>query len=212
MLEKLHLAIIDDHPIVVEGLRKIIVQHFGVDEVMEFNTGVHFIRHLEKGTQAFDIILLDITLPDMSGVELCRKIKLTSPQTQVLGFSNHNDRALVMQMLSSGASGYILKNASSTEIINCISGALNGQLTFSEEIKTIIAKPSASDLKSIPPLTRREKQILRMIVDGHTSGEIAEELNVSPFTIETHRRNLMQKFEAKNVANLLKIAGRLKLI
>jgi DNA-binding NarL/FixJ family response regulator len=208
----LRIAIVDDHPIVIEGLRRILQQQFPHAEVSEFHRGLDFTDHFKTCKTRLDLILLDITLPDTNGVELCRSIKLASPDTHVLGFSNHNDRALVMQMLSVGASGYILKNASSEEITRSITLAMQGQLAFSEEVKTIVSRPSASDFKSLPPLTKREKQVLKMISDGHTSTEIAEVLNVSPFTVETHRRNLMQKFDAKNAAHLLKIAGQMKLI
>ena len=110
-------------------------------------------------------------------------------------------------MLQNGANGYLLKNASSSEIVSGIADALNGQIAFSKEVKEIIARPSAADLKKIPSLTKREKEILRMIADGKTSVQIGEELFVSPFTVDTHRRNLMQKFEVKNVAALIKIAS-----
>jgi DNA-binding NarL/FixJ family response regulator len=210
--EPINIAIVDDHPVVIEGMRKILTHAFPVTEILEFHTGQAFRDHLENDNAAINIVLLDITLPDTTGVTLCREIKTLSPETCVLGFSNHNDRALVMQLLASGANGYILKNAASSEITNCIAEALRGQITFSEEIRKIMTKPSASELKSIPPLTRREQQILKMIADGRTSTEISAELQVSPFTVETHRRNLMQKFDVKNVASLIKIATQTKLI
>ncbi|MDJ1496092.1 response regulator transcription factor [Cytophagaceae bacterium DM2B3-1] len=208
----LTIAIIDDHPIVIEGLQKILIRDLPIQEIQEYHLGGDFITYLKNTDKKIDLVLLDITLPDISGVELCREIKNISTETYVLGFSNHNDRSLVMQMLAHGASGYVVKNASASELITCITEALNGQITFSEEIQKIIAKPSASQLKSIPPLTKREKQILQMISDGKTSPEMADELQLSLFTIETHRRNLMQKFEAKNTALLIKAAIQLHLI
>lgn len=206
------IAIVEDHPVVIEGLRKILVRDMPIPEVLEFHAGNAFIKYLRDATQPVNLVLLDITLPDTNGVELCREIKSISTDTCVLGFSNHNDRTLVMQLLANGASGYLLKNVTATELIQCIREALNGQITFSEEIRKIIAKPSASQLKVIPPLTRREKQILRMIADGKTSVDISAELMVSPFTIETHRRNLMQKFDVNNAASLIKMAAQLQLI
>ncbi|RAW01604.1 response regulator [Pseudochryseolinea flava] len=212
MNSSITIAILDDHPVVIEGLRKILHTHFQLKELLEFHTGHDFIEYVAKQRNTIDVLLLDITLPDTNGVELCRRIKLLSPNTKVLGFSNHNDRALVMQLLANGANGYLLKNASASEIMRCITDAMNGQITFSEEIKTIISKPSPSDLRTVPPLTKREQQILKMIADGRTSNEISAELQVSPLTIETHRRNLMQKFDVKNVASLIKTAHQLKLL
>lgn len=206
------IAIVDDHPVVIEGLRKILVQEMPLLEVLEFCTGGDFMAYLKKAARAVDIVLLDITLPDTNGVELCRQIKSLSQDTRVLGFSNHNDRTLVMQMLSNGASGYLLKNVSAAELVRCIDEALNGGIAFSEEIRKIITKPSASELRTIPPLTKREKQILQLIAEGKTSVEISEELSVSHFTVETHRRNLMQKFDVNNAASLIKVAAQLQLI
>lgn len=208
----LTIAIVDDHPVVVEGLQRILVNDLPIQSIREYYTGKDFIADIKSDHRSIDIVLLDITLPDTNGIELCRELKGLLPDTCILGFSNHNDRSLVMQLLANGASGYILKNASAGELVNCILQALNGQVAFSEEIKKIINKPSAQHLKAIPPLTRREKQILKMIAEGKTSTDIAKELMVSPFTIETHRRNLMQKMDAKNAAALIRTATELQLL
>jgi DNA-binding NarL/FixJ family response regulator len=210
--KEITIAIVDDHPIVIEGLQKILTADFNVNEVKEFTLGNDFISYLKEHKATIDIVLLDITLPDKSGIEVCKEVKALSPGARVLAFSNHNERSIIMRMLHNGASGYLLKNSSSAELIACINEALDGQITFSKEVKKIIAHPSMNELKTIPPLTKREKEILRMIADGKTSIEIADELFVSPLTIETHRRNLMQKFEVKNVATLIKIATQQQLI
>jgi DNA-binding NarL/FixJ family response regulator len=210
--KEITIAIVDDHPIVIEGLQKILASDFNVNEVREFTSGNDFITYLKEHKAFIDVVLLDITLPDKSGIEICKEVKTLSPSTSVLAFSNHNERSIIMQMLHNGASGYLLKNSSSAELKACINEALDGQITFSKEVKKIIAHPSMNEFKTIPPLTKREKEILRMIADGKTSIEIAEELFVSPLTIETHRRNLMQKFDVKNVAALIKIATQQKLI
>jgi DNA-binding NarL/FixJ family response regulator len=210
--KEITIAIVDDHPIVIEGLQKILASDLNVKEVKEFTSGNDFINYLKEHIALIDIVLLDITLPDKSGIEICKEVKTLSPNTRVLAFSNHNERSIIMQMLHNGASGYLLKNSSSAELKACINEALDGQITFSKEVKRIMAHPSINELKTIPPLTKREKEILRMIADGKTSIEIAEELFVSPLTIETHRRNLMQKFDVKNVAALIKIATQQQLI
>jgi DNA-binding NarL/FixJ family response regulator len=203
---------VEDHPVVIEGLRRILAQEMPHATLLEFHTGHAFLQHLRGTQHVVTLALLDITLPDTNGVELCQKVKSQSPDTCVLGFSNHNDRALIMQMLSSGASGYLLKNVSARELMQCVREALSGQIAFSDEIKKIIAKPSAAQVKAVPPLTKRERQILRLIADGKTSTDIATELAVSPFTIETHRRNLMQKFDVNNAAALIRLAAQLQLI
>jgi DNA-binding NarL/FixJ family response regulator len=113
---------------------------------------------------------------------------------------------MIMQMLQNGATGYLLKNISSEELTACIYEALSGHITFSKAVKEIMARPSVNDLKGIAQLTKREKEILQLIADGKTTATMAQELNLSPLTIETHRKNLLQKFEVKNVASLIKAA------
>ncbi|MOA39396.1 putative transcriptional regulatory protein NarL [compost metagenome] len=117
-----------------------------------------------------------------------------------------------MQMLQNGAAGYMLKNADANELLTGIHDALEGKLAFSKEAREIMMRPSQNDLKTIPSVTKREKQILQKIANGDTTTTIADDLFVSPLTVETHRRNLLQKFEAKNVAELIKKAVEYKLL
>lgn len=202
--EQIQLAIVDDHPVVIEGLQRLLGSKDYLTVAGTFTSGSSFMEFLKVNRT--DIVLLDISLPDSNGMELCKEIKKRSPNTSVLVLSNHSERSIIMQMLQNGASGYLLKNASADELLNCINEALNGQITFSNEIKQIIARPSAHELKEVPQLTRREKEILALISDGMTTPQIAEKLSLSQLTIETHRRNLLQKFEVNNVAALIKVA------
>lgn len=202
--EQIQLAIVDDHPVVIEGLQRLLGSKDYLTVAGTFTSGGSFMEYLKANRT--DIVLLDISLPDLNGMELCKEIKKRSPNTSVLVLSNHSERSIIMQMLQNGASGYLLKNASADELLNCINEALNGQITFSNEIKQIIARPSAHELKEVPQLTRREKEILALISDGMTTPQIAEKLSLSQLTIETHRRNLLQKFEVNNVAALIKVA------
>ncbi|RPD42021.1 response regulator transcription factor [Chitinophaga barathri] len=204
--DKITLAIVDDHPVVIEGLQKLLENKEVIRIAGSFTSGNGFLGFLRSNR--VDIVLLDITLPDANGLDLCKEIKQLSPSTCVLALSNHSERSIIMQMLQNGASGYLLKNASGEELMNCINEALSGQVTFSREVKEIIARPGVSELKQLPQLTRREKEILHLISDGKTTAGIAEELSLSPLTVETHRRNLLQKFEVKNVAALIKMAAQ----
>lgn len=204
------LAIVDDHPIVIEGLVKLLQNKNHIQVAGCFTAGAGVIDFIK--TAKIDIVLLDISLPDVNGMDLCKEIKMTSPGTCVLVLSNHSERSIIMQVLQNGASGYLLKNASASELTGCINEALSGQITFSKEVKEIIARPSVNELKGIPQLTKREKEILHLISEGITTAGIAEQLSVSPLTIETHRRNLLQKFEVKNVAALIKMAVQQGLI
>lgn len=155
-------------------------------------------------------MVLDINIPGRNGIEVCREIKLTSQDTIVLGFSNHAERSIILQMLQNGANGYLLKNASAAEIIAAIKEAMDGHLAFSKEVREILARPSVTELMTVPRLTKREKEILKLIAQGKTSVEIGEMLFVSPLTVETHRRNLMHKFKVKNAAALISVAAQLQ--
>jgi DNA-binding NarL/FixJ family response regulator len=206
------VAIIDDHPIVMEGLQKILEKdpQFKVEGC--YTLGLPFLDMIKKEPDMVDIVLMDINLPDINGVVLCKEIKIVAPEIIVLTFSNYNERSIIMQVLQNGANGYLLKNAAADELIACIHEAIAGQIAFSAEVKKIIARPRLHDLKAIPSLTSREKEILKYIAEGQTSAAIAKQLSLSQLTIETHRRNLMQKFEAKNVATLIKLATQYNLV
>lgn len=206
--KQLKIAILDDHPMILEGL-KAVLDAQEIYQIVTYSSSEQFCNALEK--QQFDLILLDIVLPNSSGLELCKWIKTKYPKTLVLGISNQTERSIIMQFLQYGASGYILKNADVAEICSCIERALAGQIVFSTEVHSILAQHRESEIV-IPKLTKREQQILSAIADGFTSAEIAEKLFVSTITIESHRRNLLQKFKAKNMMELVKIATQQRLI
>ena len=202
---QLTLAIVDDHPVVIEGLRAVLKERAYIS-TLSFTTGKAFTDFIKDNK--IDFVFLDVMLPDISGIDLCREIMKIAPATIVLGLSNQAERSITLQMLHNGASGYLLKNASAEELLHCIEEAQAGKVVFSNEVKAIMAKSSRFDLKAMPSLTRREKEILRMIADGKTSQQVANILFLSVFTVETHRRNIFQKFQVKNLAELIKVATR----
>ena len=204
------IAIVDDHPIVIEGLIRLLSKKPEYEIVGGFTRGEEFISFLKNATAK--IVLLDIMLPDINGMDLCKIIKTISSDTVVLAFSNHHERSAILQMLANGASGYLLKESSIEEIVVCINEALNGQITFSKIVKEIIARPQLSESQDFAKLTVREKEILKLIADGKTTNDIAEMLFLSKFTVENHRKNLLQKLKAKNVADLIRHARLQNLI
>lgn len=206
---KINIVIVDDHPIVIEGLKMMLKRQSFLTVSETFTSGSDIMSFLRSNE--IDIILLDITLPDANGTELCREIKKISPKTSVIMFSNRSERSIIMQAIQNGASGYILKNTSIDELVICIKGALSGNIVFCEEAKQIINRPSQNDLP-VPRITKREKQILRMVAEGKTSAMIAEELFLSPLTVDTHRKNLLQKFQARNSTELINRAIQHQLI
>jgi DNA-binding NarL/FixJ family response regulator len=207
---KINIVITEDHPIVIEGLKTMLSKKEEFCIAGSFPTGRQLLEYLEE--QEIEVILLDISLPDISGLELCKTIKMNWPNSIILILSNHTERSIIMQSIQNGARGYLLKNASINELTDGIYRAIDGQLVYSKEIHEIISKPSEKELLGNTSITKREKQILLMISEGKTSNQIAQELFLSNLTVDTHRKNMLQKFRVKNTAELIKEATRQHLI
>ncbi|WP_367865066.1 response regulator [Pedobacter sp. WC2423] len=201
---KLLTAIVDDHPIVIEGLKTLLENEPNIKLVGGFCSGAAILSYIR--TNEVNLILLDITLPDINGMDLCQIIKKESVSTVILILSNHTERSIIMQTIQNGASGYLLKNSAVDELRHCIAEAVKGNICYSKEVMEIISRPTKNDLQGVPRLTRREKEILMLIAAGKTSQLIGQELFISPLTIDTHRKNLIQKFGVKNVAELIMAA------
>lgn len=204
MIKPYKTLIVDDHPIVSEGLQVVFSQSKEVEIVRIFKTGLMLLDY--GGLGKIDIILLDVFLPDINGIDLCLKIKKSHPKIIILAMSSQAERSIVMQMIKNGANGYLLKSASLDEFKNCINKAVEGELAFSNEVKGVIQKTSIHDLKTVPRLTRREKEILLLLADGKSTQEISDTLFLSYLTVQTHRRNLLNKCQARNLTELLKFA------
>ncbi|WP_437920036.1 response regulator [Sphingobacterium sp. LRF_L2] len=206
--DRLNLAIVDDHPMILEGLKSLL-QEDPKFHIFSFTKGAAILDFIQENK--VDVVLLDIVLSDGSGLDFCRAIKQKLPKTIVIAISNQAERSIIFRFLENGGNGYILKNADAQEIVKCIDNAINGDLALSKEVQEIMLRPSSQAFE-IPRLTKREQQILESIAYGHTSAEIAEKLFISVITVETHRRNLLQKFKSKNMIELVKIAAENKLI
>nr|WP_298000866.1 response regulator transcription factor [uncultured Flavobacterium sp.] len=205
---KIKLAIVDDHPMILEGLKSLLEKDSKF-HVFSFTKGAAVIDFIQENK--IDVVLLDIVLSDGNGLDFCKIIKQKAPQSVVIALSNQAERSIIFRFLENGGNGYILKNADSQEIIEGIEKALIGDLALSKEVQEIMLRTSVTDFE-LPRLTKREKQILQAIAKGNTSAEIAEQLFISVITVETHRRNLLQKFKAKNMMELVKIATENQLI
>jgi DNA-binding NarL/FixJ family response regulator len=149
-----------------------------------------------------DVLLLDINLPDGSGIDFCLEIKAKYPDMKILALTMHNESSIAHRMMANGASGYILKNALSEEVIIGIETVISGETFLCEEIDVLMKKRKEQSIW----LTTRERELLRLIVDGYTSQEIAEKLFLSVETIKTYRKNLILKLGAKNSVTLVKMA------
>ena len=204
------IAIVDDHSLILQGLLSLLERIKSYEVTATFTKGADLIRFLKN--EPVDIVLLDISLPDINGIDLCLEIKRIAPQAIILGLSNHSERSVILQLLENGASGYLLKNIDIEELEKCLHQAVNGKMVFSAAIQDVIAHPISTELPQLPKLTKRETEILKLIASGKTSVQIAAELFLSPLTIETHRKRMMSKFKTKNMMSLIKIATDNKLI
>ncbi|HMU46206.1 MAG TPA: response regulator transcription factor [Chitinophagaceae bacterium] len=198
--------IVDDHYLVIEGIRSLLQNEKNIEWVGHAMNAESCLAFLK--TQQPDIILMDISMPDMSGIDLCREVKEKYPSVFIIGLSTFNQQSFVQKMIDNGASGYVLKNASKEEIMEAMNTVVKGKQYLSFEVAQTIK--ANQDNKII--LTRREKEVLELIAEGMTNNEIAHKLFISIATVDTHRKNLLAKFNAKNVASMVKTAVQEKFI
>ena len=201
--------IIDDHQLIIEGMRSSLSKDSSLEIVGEAQTGAEALGFLRENQ--VDVILLDINLPDISGIDLCKQIIEIRPDARILGVSTFAQRMYVARLMENGARGYILKNSPIDEIKEAIYQIARGNVFLSKDAADLLYRHDAGQ-GEFPPLTRREIEILRLVTDGLTAPEIADKLHLSQLTVESHRRNLMTKLKAKNVASLVKLAMTKNLI
>lgn len=207
------ILVIDDHPIVLDGIRTMLKDENGFRITGTAKSAAEALSFLNDHTP--DIILLDISLPDMDGLQLCQKIRTTNKKSRIIGLTSFNEAGMISSLLQRGGNGYLLKNMERSELIRAMQTVLGGKIFLSDAAnESILAqfqnqKPPDDDG---PLLTRREKEILMMLADGLKGPEIAEKLYLSPLTVETHRKNLCKKLNANSVQLLLKVARERKII
>jgi DNA-binding NarL/FixJ family response regulator len=195
------IAIVDGHRIVTGGLKHLLSKLEDLTVVSCFATGESVLKY--KQLKKIDILLLDVFLPDSNGIDLCLKLKKEHPKLIILAMSSEADRSIVLQMVQAGASGYLLKSAPIEEFYDCIRQSDRTSPFYSKGIRAILDRSSEDALKNIPRLTRREKEVLLLLIAGKQTQEIADILFLSFLTVQTHRRNLLNKFQVKNVIELI---------
>lgn len=211
------ILIADDHQLVIDGIELMLSTEPGMQCVAQAKNGIEVLELVKK--MPVDLVILDINMPELNGVETCRLLQRDHPEIKVLALSMLKEASLIKLMLKNGAHGYVLKNAGKEEILHAIDQVFAGHHYYSSEVSEIImaslaGQPAEKDKISspFPQLSRREKQVLRLIVDEFTTSEIAEKLNISFGTVETHRRNLLIKLGARNTAGLVRTALEYRLL
>ncbi|MCB9281556.1 MAG: response regulator transcription factor [Lewinellaceae bacterium] len=209
------ILIADDHQLVIDGIKLMLSTEPDLECAGEANDGSRALDMLPELQP--DLVILDINMPGLNGIETCRKIRESHPNLRVLILSMLREVSLIKLVLKNGADGYLLKSAGRAEILDAIRKVRDGEKYFSPEVSALVmeslsgARTKVSE-NPFPKLSRREKQVLRMIVDEYTTTEIAEKLFISFGTVETHRRNLLIKLGARNTAGLVRACFEYELL
>ncbi len=206
----IRVFIVDDHPVVIEGIHSLLQNEKDMAWMGHAMNAASCLGFFVNNTA--DVVLMDISKPGMDGVELCAVMKEKYPGIMILGLSSFNQGLYIKKMVENGASGYILKNSSKEELIKAIHAVHEGCIYFSGEVGMALKEYQKSEKNDLRLLTPREKEVLELIAQGYTNPQIAEKIFLSPFTVDSHRKNLLAKLGVKNTASLIRLAVEKKLI
>jgi DNA-binding NarL/FixJ family response regulator len=204
----IQIIIADDHQMFIDGLKSLLSGEQDIEVVGEALNGLETLKLLE--TTHADLVLLDINMPEMDGIETTKQMQLKFPSVKILMLTMHNNTEFIFSLMNAGASGYILKNTGRIELIEAIHSVYAGKTFYSKEVsdtilQNISKKETDKKLDEVH-LTDREKDVLKLIAQEYSTQEIATTLFISVNTVETHRKNLLGKLQAKNIAGLVKFA------
>ncbi|MEO7002549.1 MAG: response regulator transcription factor [Ktedonobacterales bacterium] len=209
---KIRVLLADDHTILRAGLRMMLNAQPDIEVIGEASDGRQTINEAQRLQP--DVILMDITMPECNGIEATRQVKRLVPETRVLALTMHENEEYLFQMLRAGAAGYILKEAADTELISAIRVVSAGRFYLSPSAQSMMVGDylqrvrSGEERDSYSALTEREREILKLVAEGHTNNQIAERLFISPKTVDTHRTHIMDKLNLHSRAELVKYAMR----
>jgi DNA-binding NarL/FixJ family response regulator len=214
-MPKHKILIADDHAMVRDGVKNLVQQNKDLTVIGEARSGNETLELYDKLKP--DLLILDISMPDMNGMEVSRAILANNPNANIVILSMYEDEDYISRCLEYGVKGYVVKNESGSELEYAIRSVLQGKNYFSRQAQDVIFKKYSQNVVRKKPkeeinLTKREIEIVRLISDGLTSQQMADRLFISPRTVETHRANLMKKLSVKNAIELVKKAQQLNLL
>ncbi len=218
MGKKKTVLIVDDHPLFREGVKSLLARHSGFEVIGEAGSGSEGLRAAKSLRP--DLVMMDISLPDQSGIEITRKIRGLLPETRVIVLSVHTKIDYITEAFRHGATGYVVKESATEKLLECIEAVSSGEYFIDSSLSHKVVKSlleSDEREKKITDtayntLTPREQQVMRLIAEGHSTKQIAKELYISPKTVENHRSNIMGKLELHSTMELVRYAARLGLI
>jgi len=210
-MNEIKLIIADDHELFRNGLAELLRKHDDIKVVKSVGDGIEFMELINSQFEA-DIVLLDITMPNMDGFQVLKELKTLNSEIKPIVISMHNDGNYIAKCAKMGAHGYLLKNTDEAELILAIRSVNSGKKYFSAEISEKMINFMSTQSISENVLSNKETEVLGLISKGLTTKEIASKLFVSSRTIETHRANILKKLEVKNTAELIKKATKMNLV
>jgi len=208
----IRILLADDHTIMRRGLRLLLERQPEFEVVAEAADGREAAERAEASRP--DIVILDIAMPNMGGIEAAQRIRALLPQAEIVILSMHSDEGYVLRALKVGAKGYLLKDSAESDLIDAINAVSEGKAFFSPEISKILVEDYVRDMRkrgaedSYELLTSREREILQLLAEGKSNKDIASLLDLSLYTVETHRRNLQDKLNLHSLAELILYAVR----
>jgi len=211
-MKKLRILLADDHTVMRSGLRALLERQSNLEVVGEADNGRDAVS---LSSSLFpDVVVMDVAMPLLNGIEATKSILKQSPSTNIVMLSMHSDESYVMRSLNAGARGYLLKDSAASELLSALNAVSNGKSFFSSAVRRLLAEDYIRVLRqkgivdSYDLLTAREREILQLLAEGKTNKEVASDLNISPYTVETHRAHILEKLGLHTPAELILYAVR----
>jgi DNA-binding NarL/FixJ family response regulator len=210
-MKSLRILLADDHEMVRQGLRALIEEQRGWEVCGEARTGREAVD--KAGELKPDVVIMDFTMPELNGMEATRQIHAALPRTQVLILTMHESEELVREVLAAGARGYMLKSDAGRALVDAIQALADNKPYFTSKVSALVLQGYLNPTTRVnPTLTPREREIVQLVAEGKSTKEVADKLNISPKTAETHRTNIMRKLNLHSVSGLVRYAIRNRLV
>ncbi|MBV6484269.1 MAG: Response regulator UvrY [Flavobacteriales bacterium] len=211
MENTIRVIIVDDHKMIRDGIKLMLKNNPEIKVVNEFDNGLDVIKYIDKNPTSVDVVLMDISMPKLDGIAATRDIKSNHAGINVLAITMHIEKSYIMDMMKAGASGYVLKESGASDLVEAIKTIAAGKQFFSSEVSSVIVKSIIEEepkkhVRDI--ISDREKEVILLVAQGLSNNKIGEKMCLSPRTVESHRRNILQKLDIKNTAELIAYANK----